>query len=322
MEDHIKILTFITLVVTFYACSPPQKDQWTEDFKYQPVSMRPGLEVNFTDSSRTAFNVLAQDYRLLGQLQKPHLLKDDQNKEWLWMEMKNAEGKVFSTRYSNEKSRINLYRRGPYYCEIHWFDLQLASEDSTLLPLKGDLALYAYPEKILAEITWHALEDFEGASLNIKGISPVTFNCPSISAGKKTSFTFPVFGEDEPLSDASFTLLKGKVPMKYNARKGYYVIGTETSNSFQKQFYEFPNRYETASFTLKNDERARKVYICHESVVGGKIVEGGAVLNEEGHHMPIVVQVSKNFDGEKEEKFYNPIGYGFQRNLLSPVPGT
>lgn len=316
MKSHVKILMLFTFVATLYGCSPPQKDQWAEDFKYQPISMRPGLEVNYTDSSRTAFNVLAQDYRLVGQLQKPHLLIDDQNKEWLWMEMKNAEGKVFSTRYSNEKSRINLYRRGPYYCEIHWFDLQLAAEDSTLLPLKGDLALYAYPEKILAEITWHALENFERASLNIKGISPVTFNCPSISAGKKTSFAFPIFGEDEPLPDASFNLLKGKVPMKYNARKGYYVIGSETSNSFQKQFYEFPNRYETASFTIKNDEIARKIYICHESVVGGKIVEGGAVLNEEGHHMPIVVQVSKNFDGEKEEKFYNPLDTAFSETFF------
>ncbi len=278
--------------------------------------MRPGLEVNYTDSSRTAFNILAQDYRLVGQLQKPHLLVDDQNKEWLWMEMKSDEGKVFSTRLSNGKSRINLYRRGPYFCEIHWFDLQLAAQDGTLLPLKGDLALYAYAEKILAEITWHALEEFTGASFNIMGISPITFNCPPISAGDKASFTFAIFGENDPLPDAFFTMLEGEVPLKYNARKGYYVIGTETSNSFQKQFYEFPNCYETATFKLKNDETARKIYICHESVVGGKIVEGGAVLDEGGHHMPLVVQVSKNFNGEKEEAFYNPSDTAFSETFF------
>ncbi len=66
MKGHVKSLTLVTLVLTLYACSTPQKDHWTEDFKYQPVSMRPGLEVNYTDSSRTAFNVLAQDYRLVG----------------------------------------------------------------------------------------------------------------------------------------------------------------------------------------------------------------------------------------------------------------
>ena len=76
------------------------------------------------------------------------------------------------------------------------------------------MALYDYPEKILAEITWHALEDFEGATLTIKGISPTIFNCPSISAGNKASFSFPVFGENEPLADASFTLLEGKEPLR------------------------------------------------------------------------------------------------------------
>ena len=30
------------------------------------------------------------------------------------------------------------------------------------------------------------------------------------------------------------------------------------------------------------------------------------ILDQEGHPMPMVVQVSKNFAGEKEEKFYNP----------------
>ena len=316
MKNHIKILTLVTLVLTLYDCSPLQKDQWAKDFKYQPVSMRPGLEVNYTDSSRTAFNVLAQDYRLVGQLQKPHLLIDDQNKEWLWMEMKNAEGKVFSTKFSNEKSRINLYRRGPYFCEIHWFDIQLAAKDSTLLPLKGDLALYAYPEKMLAEITWHATEDFDGASLNIKGISPITFNCPSVNAGNKTSFTFPIFGEEEPLPDASFALLEGKEPLRYNARKGYYVIGTITSRSFQEQFYDIPNRYETAIFSIANDSIPRKIYICHESTEGGKIVEGGAVLDQDGQAMPIVVQVSKNFDSEKEEKFYNPLDTAFSETFF------
>ncbi len=30
------------------------------------------------------------------------------------------------------------------------------------------------------------------------------------------------------------------------------------------------------------------------------------MLDKDGHPMPLVVQVSKNFAGEKEEKFYNP----------------
>ena len=321
MKYLVKILMLVTLVVALYQCSPLQNsplqnDQWAEDFNNQPIVTRPGLEVNYTDSSRTAFNIRAQDYRLVGQLQQPHLLSDDQGTDWLWMEMKDAEGKIYSTKRSNEKSRINLYRRGPYFCEIHWFDLQLAAEDGTTLPLKGDLALYAYPEKLLAEITWHATEDFAGATLEIKGKLPTTIQYAPIVSGQKASFAFPVFAESEPLSDRFLSTRKGKMPLHYDARKGYYVVGTETSDSFQRQFYEFPNRYETASITVKNDDKPKKIYISHQSVVGGAIVEGGVILNEEGQPMPITVQVSKNFDGEKEEKFYNPLDTAFSETFF------
>ncbi|MFY0651797.1 MAG: hypothetical protein JXQ96_07170 [Cyclobacteriaceae bacterium] len=316
MKTQSKVIAIVLISLIFSRCETKKESQWSEDFKYQPVSLRPKLEVNYTDSSRTAFNILAQEYQVVGQLRKPHLLLDDKGSEWLSMEMYNKNGNVFSTQLSNEKSRINLYRRGPYFCEIHWFDLQLADEEGESLPLKGDLALYSYAEKLLAEITWHALEDFEGGELNVLGISPTKFDCPKIKSGDKKSFTFPLFGEQEPLSDNAFTLLEGKVPMRYYPRKGYYVIGTETSSSFQKQFYEFPNKYETASFTLKNNAQPRKIYVCHESVVGGAIVEGGAVLDKDGYNMPLLVQVSKNFGGEKEEKFYNPLDTAFSETFF------
>lgn len=316
MKTLLRINTLILFTLLLNQCAPKKVSQWAEDFKYQPVSQRPALEVNYTDSSRTAFNILAEDYKLVGQLRKPHLLTDQEGKEWLSMNITNVNGDTFSTKLSNEKSRINLYRRGPYFCEIHWFDIQLENEKGEQLPLKGDLALYSYAEKLLAEITWHATKDFEGGKLVINGISPTSFGLPDIKSGEKKSFAFSLFGEEEPLADNAFTLLEGKVPLQYYARKGYYVIGTETSSSFQKQFYDFPNKYETASFTLKNDDKPRKIYICHESVVGGAIVEGGAVLDKEGHNMPLVVQVSKNFGGEKEEKFYNPLDSVFSETFF------
>lgn len=298
------VTALVLLLIT--ACKDRPRSQWLEDFKYQPISQRPALEVNFIDSTRTAFEILAQNYNLIGQLEKPHLLKDSKDLNWLWMEMTDQEGNVFSTQFSEEPSRINLYRRGPYFNEVHWFDIQLVSEDGIVAPLKGDLALYCYPEKILAEITWHATDDFKAKVLNVKGISPKDFELNSFGKETKQSFAFPLFGEQDPLPDNAFTLLEGKIPVRYNSRKGYYSVGTETTESFQEQFYEIPNRYETATFSFKNDSVPRKIYVCHESVIGGAIVEGGALLDKDGHNMPIVIQVSKNFAGEKEEKFYNP----------------
>ncbi len=311
-----RFLIYIFLIALTVQCGQVPEDTWAKDFKNQPVSGRPSLEVNYTDASRTAFQVLAEEYSVTGQLEKPHMLVDDKQNEWLWLELEDENGKVYSTRHFKENSRINLYRRGPYFCEVHWFDIQPTSADGEVAPLKGDLTLYCYPEKVLAEIAWHAEADFDGGTLKVKGIAPAEFNCKSFVAGTKQVFNFPLFGEEEPLPDQAFTMIEGKVPLHYNSRKGYYEIGTITSSSFQKQFYEFPNRYETATFSLTNDGKARKIYIGHKSVEGGAIVEGGAVLDKDGHPMPLVVQVSKNFGGEKEEKFYNPLDTAFSETFF------
>ena len=53
----------------------PDAALWQEDFRYQPVAARPQLEVAYTDSSRTAFEILAEEYNLVGQLRAPHLLQ-------------------------------------------------------------------------------------------------------------------------------------------------------------------------------------------------------------------------------------------------------
>ncbi len=312
----IRYVVLILMTAVLIQCQQAPGDQWAEDFKYQPVSGRPALEVNYTDASRSAFQVLAEDYKVTGQLTTPHLLSDDQNTPWLWLEVEDEQGIVYSTKLSGGSSRINLYRRGPYFCEVHWFDMQPTSDQDEVAPLNGDLTLYCYPEKMLAEVSWHATDDFKARRMVVRGIAPIDFECTTFSKGSKQTFHFPLFGEEEPLSNEAFTLIEGEVPLHYNARKGYYEIGTNTTYSFQKQLYDFPNRYETATFSLHNDDRARKIYIGHKSVKGGAIVEGGAVLDRDGQTLPIVVQVSKNFDGEKEEKFYNPGDTAFSETFF------
>ena len=146
-----KLLLISLSVIFLTQCRQAEKDPWAEDFRNQPVSVRPALEVNYSDGLRTDFQVLAQDYRLNGQLRTPHLLISDQGEEWLWMEISDKEGKVFSTRNSEEPSRINLYRRGPYFCEVHWFDIRPTGEDGEVAPLMGDITLFCYPEEVLVE---------------------------------------------------------------------------------------------------------------------------------------------------------------------------
>ncbi|MBN2310998.1 MAG: hypothetical protein JXR94_18630, partial [Candidatus Hydrogenedentes bacterium] len=104
-----------------------------------------------------------------------------------------------------------------------------------------------------------------------------------------------------------FESIEAVSPMRYDAVRGCYTIGSLSEGGFQGHFFHHPNRYETARFRVINDGPPCIVYICHENTGGDKgTVEGGVLLDEGGHPLPITVQVSKNFAGEKEEKFYNP----------------
>ena len=309
-------LIILAIIIILNACQTGKNSSWDEDFYYQPIKNRPALEVCYSDSSRSEFDILAQDYQLKGQLETPHLLTDFDGKKWLSFSFEEHDGERYRSDLSPHKSRINLYRRGPYFCEIHWLDIQLFSARGDSLPLKGDLMLFCYPEKILAEIKWYSTSTVNEGTLIAEGINPVEFEFKPMADSSMQSFAFPLFGEEEPLPNESFVLLEGKTPMHYVKRKGYYSIGSVTSGNFSKEFYETPNKYETVRFRVKNNDQPRKIYVCHESVVGGSIVEGGMVLNEQGLTMPIVVQVSKNFDGEKEEKFYNPKDTSFSETFF------
>ncbi len=64
-----RFLTYIFLFALTVQCGQAQQDTWAEDFNNQPVSGRPSLEVNYTDASRTAFQVLAEEYNVTGQLE-------------------------------------------------------------------------------------------------------------------------------------------------------------------------------------------------------------------------------------------------------------
>ncbi len=312
---------FLVLTAVLVSCSSKQeKDMalWHDDFRYQPVASRPALEVAYTDSSRTAFEITAQDYHLIGQLHQPHLLinKNDE-KPWLWLEMKDVKGTQYSSRNYTGKTRINLYRRGPYYCEIHWLDVHVASEQGDIASLKGDLVLYCYPEKLLASVTWHGSGIFEPTEMTVNGlVSKIFSNFKPFEKGIKQEFAFPVFGETEPLPDDAFKLITGVNPVRYDKKRGCYIVGTHTGGGFQEKFYDEPNMYETATFSVTNDGVKRKIYICHESSDGGSITEGGIVLDSAGCPLPLVVQVSKNFPGEKEESFYNPADIPFSETFF------
>lgn len=281
---------------------------WEKDFEYQFIENRPRLEVRYTDEERTAFTIEAEEYSLTGELRAPHRLIDAATqKEWLWLEIEDAHGRVYSSKRNGERTRINLYRRGPYFCEVHWLDLQAGDEEGRLAPLKGDLALYCYPDKLLASVTWHGVGDFPAKTFRVQGLEKRTFKARFFNRGAIETYSFPLFGETEPLNEEAFKSLQAVAPMRYDRVRGCYTIGSLSGGGFQGHFYHHPNRYGTVRFQVQNDGRLRRITICHENTGGDRgCVECGVLLDEENHPLPILVQTSKNFPGEKEEEFYNP----------------
>ncbi len=294
---------------------------WSAGFAQQPLEVRPPLEVRYVDATRTAFEVMAETYHLVGALRAPHHLTDaESGSVWLSVSVKDSTGNFYSTENTKEPSRINLYRRGPYYHEVRWFDVQVSDSEGNLAPLRGDLALYCYPEKILASIIWHGTDDFDAAEVHIGGVHKEVFTAEPFAEGVIQAFHFPIFGEEEPLPVDALETLNADRPMEYDPIRGCYVIGSYSPGAFQEHFYEFPNYRQQVRFRVTNDDQPRRIYVMHESSSGSKgHVEGGILLDDQGHPLPIVVQISKNFAGEKEEPFYNPTDIPFSETYFPLV---
>ena len=305
------------MCLTFLPGTLFSQSSWDKDFTFQELQKRPELEVSYKDTYRDHFVIDAEMYHLTGDLLKPNLLYDTNNKEpWLWFEMTDNQGKKYSTRNTGMKSRINLYRRGAYFCEIHWFDIKFATENGVDLPIRTEVILYCFPDKIKGSVKLYPSENVEITSFSSKGRNPQSFAIQLIQKDNHQYFNFDLLDNEKPLDSQAITTKKGKTPLRYDPRKGIYIIGSETVEGFQRQYFNSPNGYEEVAFKIKNDATPRKIYICQETLTGEGIVEGGAVLDATGHPLPILVQVCKNFAGEKEEKFYNPRDTAFSETYF------
>jgi hypothetical protein len=77
---------------------------------------------------------------------------------YLWVKFG---GKVYRTDRSDEHARLNIWRHGPYYYEIHIMNCRLVSEDGTKFPGFGEMVFYSYPEKCHVQAVIHASSDVD-----------------------------------------------------------------------------------------------------------------------------------------------------------------
>lgn len=381
---RVSMLILMAIILPPAACLAAFKTSWDQDFKYQPLSSRPRLEAKYADATRSALEVTGQNYSITINLAKPgghkalcylynELMRSKPAPNAISLEMVDSSGVTFTSTNSKKKSRINIYRRGPYYIEVHWLDVELADSNASPAPIRGEVVFYCYPEKVHVGAILHVTGNMSVKTAQItleqdskicikldnkpgedipaairlstgaiiypvpKGVDAVatqtTGNKTRVSsfiysdsahsnkpaawaAGEKPATYFELIASSAKVSDSAFDSELHPMPISsitctagkfvgYDPKRGCYTIQTDSIGGFNEHFKN-PNAYETAAFTISNDDRSRKIYILHETGKNPGTVECGAVLDEGNNILPITVQISKNFRGEFEEKFYNP----------------
>jgi hypothetical protein len=311
-------------VPSFAAASDP----WAADFAAQKPSAALRLECRYTDASRVAAEVLGDTYELLlhladadkGRAQLLNAVPAGRTglRSELHLEVESG-GVVYSSLHAAGNSRINLYRRGPYYIEVHWLDVMCATEAGETFPAQGEVVFFAYPDRLLAQVTWHAIE---GAEAMPPGVCRLVWSAGesastpfgSLKPGDKPSVALPLLGVPD-VAPASIELLDG-VDAAYEAVRGCYVVRTDNPGGFSYHYYTNPNHYETARFRVRNGPQPQKVYVCHATRGSPGSVECGVVLDADTTPLPIQVQISKNFAGEIEEPFYTPTDIPFSETFF------
>lgn len=402
-------LMLILLVMLLSGCCCSAADvlsTWKVDIKHQMPINRPKVEARYGSPARTSFVVDAERYQLnvdlkadSGQRISKFLVRGYREKydiavgSGVYLRLTDSTGTMFSSLNSIEPSRVNVYRRGPYYIETHWLDIQLCDSEGNVAPVKGEIVFYSYPEKTHLQVILHVTGPIEvnsaGIAFELNAVNCATMaDCPVSehmrlndflliqrdNNAPTCAFVYPVPGgvddvvmektdagvrvinyiysrdvhnsetrkwnegdkpsaafelmplhvsettpeleaEIRPLMFSSFNASQGQT-LGYDPVRGCYKVQTDNPGFFSYHYYENRNDYETASFSVRNDDLLRKIYVLHETRQKPGHVECGVVLDRNGDMLPITVQISKNFDGEKEEPFYNPDDTAFSETFF------
>ncbi|MCL5105116.1 MAG: hypothetical protein M1133_13515, partial [Armatimonadetes bacterium] len=153
---------------------------WKTDLRQQVLTERPKIEARYADSTRTAFNIDAENYRLsldlaAGSGQRARSLNVVTAKgavevlrgRGIYLQLTDSKGRTYSSLNCARLSRINIYRRGPYYIETHWLNVELVDAEGGAAPIKGEVVFYSYPEKTHVGVILHVTKAMEVKSASI-----------------------------------------------------------------------------------------------------------------------------------------------------------
>lgn len=132
------------------------------------------VDVYYESDERERLVCGSARYRAIADIARPSLvelgLPDGANllgAAGLWMELADAQGLEYSSRFAPKAARQNTWRAGPYYYDAHLLDFELATEDGRVAPVEGELVLNCFPDRISLQAVFHVKEDVEVAGAEI-----------------------------------------------------------------------------------------------------------------------------------------------------------
>ena len=135
--------------------------------RHRELTRQRRLEVHYTSHHREAFVIEAEVYRLRFCLANPgvglacleHPEREgnvlDPARPSLGIVLTDGAGVRYDTSAAHTPARINIFRHGPHYHDVHVFDLIPTSAAGATLPIRGELVFHAYPDRLFTEVRLH-----------------------------------------------------------------------------------------------------------------------------------------------------------------------
>jgi hypothetical protein len=114
------------------------------------------VDIHYDNRERSRFTIVASRYSVsmaldhprvtalrLGDETAPNLLEGD----GIAFEARRRGGAVYSSERASKPARLNVWRHGPYYHEVHVLDAPLTSLGGRDLPGTMEWIFHCYPEK-------------------------------------------------------------------------------------------------------------------------------------------------------------------------------
>jgi hypothetical protein len=197
-------------------------------------------ELHYVDHHRHAFAVVSRLGSLRFRLNAPQLglseLTPSQstacllNPGSLSLRVTTPDGKQYETRLARQPARINVFRHGPHYIDARVFDLVPTQPGGNELPVRGELILHVWAERLYVEARLHAQQpvEIEGAAL-VSGLEGESVR--KIVTGSGDQFSAAEVPVRMTLDGGSewlgFVGEEGVVAFSYPAPQGTRVLSVE-----------------------------------------------------------------------------------------------